>query len=103
MNFLRQQTYLALGGLAFIATRIYSALKKTLAKLNVTSMKDVLSPLTIALGIYCMYRGRRFAASPTTDGVEDVGNASGTLAEESGKEHDNITYARWSWTFWFGE
>eukprot|EP01082_Thalassiosira_pseudonana_P014215 g12745.t1 g12745 contig7:30220-31221(+) len=56
-------TFLAIGLLFFLSTRIYSALKQTLGpkmKMNFTTLKEVYPPLVIALGVFCMYRGRRF-------------------------------------------
>lgn len=75
---------------------MYATLKTALgpdAKLNLAAMKDVISPMIIALGIFCMYRGRRFPAVPT-DGADADNAAVGDGETE---------YAAWSWTFLAGE
>jgi hypothetical protein len=107
VTILFQQTFLAIGLLCFISTRIYSALKQTLppnTKLNLSTMKDFFSPLLIAFGVFCMYRGRRFLIA--TDVVADINNAvagDSTTNVTNNDTGDNLTYAAWSWTFWFGE
>lgn len=75
--------------------------------MNFILMKDVLSPLTIALGIFCMYRGRRFviahAGGPSIDGSD--GNVSGVVGDSTVGESEGLestSYSPWSWTFWFG-
>jgi len=76
-------TYLAIGGLLFISTRIYRTVKQGLgpdAKVTLATMKDALSPILISVGVYIMYRGRRL------NGNDD--------AEK---------YLDWTWTFLFGE
>jgi len=96
-------TYPAMGLLIFLAYRLYSTLKKSSVKLNLATMKDALSPLVIAVGIFFMYRGRRFvvAAATTTSGAVDnalAGDGTVTPGEVS-----PIEYLSWSWTYWLGE
>eukprot|EP00804_Cyclotella_cryptica_P007505 CCRYP_010610-RB/>CCRYP_010610-RB protein AED:0.38 eAED:0.38 QI:198/1/1/1/1/1/2/1266/404 len=102
-------TFLAIGLLCFVSTRIYSALKQTLppnTKLNLSTMKDVFSPLIIAFGVFCMYRGRRFLIFPDAVGGEGIDNGSvgdSTTNITSNDALKSVTYLSWSWTFWFGE
>jgi len=100
-------TFLAIGLLILLTTKMYSALKKQLAGSNtpmtLATMKDALSPLAIAFGIFCMYRGRRFIieSTPATDGVDNAVVGDSTTTDVSNETE--ITYADWSWTFLFGE
>jgi hypothetical protein len=99
------QAFLAILLLVIISTRIYSALKQTLpagTKLTLSTLRDVLSPLTIAFGIFCMYRGRYFILNA----VEEANNAAvgdSTINATNNDEVQNPTYSNWSWTFWLGE
>lgn len=102
-------TFLAIGLLTFLTTRMYSSLKKQLGP-NVTLtpliLKDVLSPLPIAFGIYCMYRGRRYVeevyTSPTS-GVADNAVAGDSTTQEVEVAEISETYLDWSYTYWLGE
>jgi len=101
-------TFLAMGLLALLTTKMYKSVKKALgpkAKLTLALMKDALSPLVIALGIFCMYRGRRFVVvAATTAAAAGVDNAVvGDSATAADTLTEIITYADWSWTFLFGE
>ncbi|KAL9184040.1 hypothetical protein ACHAXT_002126 [Thalassiosira profunda] len=92
-------TFLAVGLLAFLSTKMYAAVKAQLGpdvKVTLPMMKDVLSPLVIALGILCMYRGRRFV-------VAAAGDAASGVAGDSTAQSEGETYLDWSWTFHFGE
>lgn len=85
------QAFLAILLLVVISTRIYSALKQSLpagTKLNLSTMRDVLSPLTIAFGVFCMYRGRYFVVR---------------VVEEANNDMIGDSTTNWSWTFWLGE
>mmetsp|Transcript_13662 Transcript_13662/g.26097 ORF Transcript_13662/g.26097 Transcript_13662/m.26097 type:complete len:437 (+) Transcript_13662:150-1460(+) len=99
-------TFLAMGVLTFLTTRMYTTLKKALGpelKLNLATMKDVISPMVIALGIFAMYRGRRFIAGAST--TNDAG-ADSAVAGDSTTDavtESVIQYVEWTWTFLFGE
>ncbi|KAK1746806.1 hypothetical protein QTG54_002150 [Skeletonema marinoi] len=95
-------TIVTLAMLVFLSTRIYSALnvaaKGANVKLNLLSLKDVGVPLLIAVGVYSMFRGRRFVMENDISGGEDnvvVGDGTTTVQE--------TIYHSWTWTFWFGE
>eukprot|EP00985_Skeletonema_marinoi_P005841 scaffold2550_cov137-Skeletonema_marinoi.AAC.2 len=95
-------TIVTLGMLVFLSTRIYSALnvaaKGANVKLNLLSLKDVGVPLLIAVGVFSMFRGRRFVMENDTSSGEDnvvVGDSTTTVQE--------TIYHSWTWTFWFGE
>lgn len=98
-------TYPAMGLLALLTTKMYSAIKKSLGPkdtMTLSTMKDAFSPLVIALGIFFMYRGRRYV-------IPSVSAATGVVGESM--EGDNSTasipsdieYHQWSWTFLVGE
>uniref|UniRef100_A0A7S2KKY3 J domain-containing protein n=1 Tax=Skeletonema marinoi TaxID=267567 RepID=A0A7S2KKY3_9STRA len=94
-------TIVTLGMLVFLSTRIYSALnvaaKGANVKLNLLSLKDVGVPLLIAVGVFSMFRGRRFVMENDISGGEDnqvIGDS--TTVQET-------IYHSWTWTFWFGE
>jgi hypothetical protein len=105
-----------MGVLAYISYKLYSALRATLGK-NILSfhvMKDALSPLVIAFGIFCMYRGRRFvivtaaaaSSAASSSGVDNAIVGDGAIAVGGGATTTTTTIATcldWSWTFWFGE
>ena len=69
--------------------------------------KDSLSPIVIAFGIYCMYRGRRYAVIDTLESVATIKTTAvdGTAGEEgiAVAAAALTTYLEWSWTFWLGE
>ena len=103
-----------MGALSFISYKLYSTARATTGKneLTLPMLKDVLSPLAIAFGIFCMYRGRRFVVAA----VAAAAVASSVVAVDSAIVGDGIgaaaaeattsaatTYLDWSWTFWFGE
>lgn len=98
-------TFLTIGLLALLASKLYAALKQSLgakATLSLSVMKDSFSPLIIAVGIFFMYRGRRYevasflaAAADVTSTVEEDISAASTQTE--------IEYQEWSYTFLFGE
>ena len=97
-----------MGLLALLTTKMYKSVKIALgpkAKLTLAVMKDALSPLVIALGIFCMYRGRRFViATATTAAAAGVDNAVvGDSTAAAATLTEIIQYADWSWTFLFGE
>jgi len=88
-----------------LSTRIYSALKQTLpvgTKLSLSILKDVISPLIIAFGVFCMYRGRRFLVPGVIEELNNGITEDSTNATDN-SEGQNSTYASWSWTFWLGE
>jgi len=89
----------AMGVLAYISYKIHSTLMATLKenKLSLPISKDALSPLAIAFGLLCMYRGRRFAVLVVA-AVVDNGDAAVETAATTA-----VTYLDWSWTFWLGE
>lgn len=98
------QTYPAIGALTFLSYRLYSSLKTTLSGSNVkmtwSIAKESFSPMVIAFGVYCMYRGRRYVMITTPD------TADASIAEEVGVVGTATiatTYLEWSWTFWLGE
>ncbi|KAL3826971.1 hypothetical protein ACHAXA_000035 [Cyclostephanos tholiformis] len=101
----------AMGALLYISYKLYSTLRATvgLKNLTVAVMKDALSPLLIALGIFCMYRGRRFAILTATSGVDVivdnsiVGGDGGDAVARAATTAAATAYLDWSWTFWFGE
>jgi hypothetical protein len=88
--------------LAYISYKIHSTLKATLKenKLSLPISKDALSPLAIAFGLFCMYRGRRFAVLVVSAVVENAIVGDTTAVETATTA---VTYLDWSWTFWFGE
>ena len=94
-------TIVTLGMLVFLSTRIFSALniaaKGANVKLNLLSLKDVGVPLLIAVGVFSMFRGRRFVMENDTSGEDNqvVGDSTTTVQE--------TIYHSWTWTFWFGE
>ena len=97
-----------MGALFYISYKLYSTLRTTLGLKNLTIavMKDALSPLLIAFGIFCMYRGRRFAIVAATSGVDVVVDNSivgGDGVASSATSAATTTHMDWSWTFWFGE
>lgn len=95
-------TFLAMGLLTFLTYRMYSALKKTLgpnAPLNPSILKDTLSPMVIAFGIFCMYRGRRFLVDASSDATDNTVVGDGTQVEVE----TPATYLDWSYTYWLGE
>lgn len=95
-------TFLGLGLLAFLFTKMYSALKQTLgpnAKITFSTMKDAFSPLVIALGVFLMYRGRRFLDASAAAG----GSSGGEVVGDSTTQNEVETYLDWTWTFLFGE
>jgi cation transport ATPase len=98
-------TIVTIAMLIFLSTRIYSALnsaaKSASVKLNLMSLKDVGVPLMIAVGVFCMFRGRRVLMVDDSSGGEDnqvVGDSTTTNDEKQPTE----MYS-WTWTFWFGE
>jgi len=97
--------FLAMGLLALLTTKMYSALKKSLgpkAKFTLSIMKDAFSPLVIALGIFFMYRGRRYAvASVSAVTAGEVNTIEGTSSTAS--TQNETEYHEWSWTFLLGE
>jgi len=94
-----KQTVVAIGALTFLTAKMYSAVKKTLGpdiKPNFATLKEALSPMVIALGVFCMYRGRRFlVASSLGDADNGVVGDSTATAE--------LEYLDWTWTFLIGE
>ena len=75
-------------------------------KLSFATLKETLSPLIIAFGVFCMYRGRRFLIIPDDSVVEANNAILGDSTENNMTNNDaaqNTAYASWSWTFWFGE
>ena len=103
------QSILAIGTLFFLSYKLYTSVKKTLLGSNIqmtwSIAKESLSPIVIALGIYCMYRGRRFAVPTTAITPELTTFAVDTTAtaSEAAVVAVAITYLEWSWTFWLGE
>jgi hypothetical protein len=93
----------AMGVLAYISYKIHSTLKATLKenKLSFPISKDALSPLAIAFGLFCMYRGRRFAVLVVAAVVDNAIVGDTTAVETAATTL--VTYLDWSWTFWFGE
>mmetsp|Transcript_30493 Transcript_30493/g.64791 ORF Transcript_30493/g.64791 Transcript_30493/m.64791 type:complete len:427 (-) Transcript_30493:192-1472(-) len=96
--------FLAMGLLALLTTKMYAALKKSLGtsfKPTLATMKDALSPLVIALGIFLMYRGRRIVIELPAP----AGNVDSAMAGDSAVDatQNEIQYAEWSWTFLAGE
>lgn len=93
----------AMGVLAYISYKIHSTLKATLKenKLSFPISKDALSPLAIAFGLFCMYRGRRFAVLVVAAGVDNAIVGDTTAVETAATTA--VTYLDWSWTFWLGE
>ena len=91
--------------LTFLATKLYKTLKTTLGpnvKVTFELLKNALSPLVIALGIFCMYRGRSFV--DTTETTTPADNAIvGDSSTDSTAAATTTTYLEWSWTFWLGE
>lgn len=102
-------TILAFGMLAFLTTKMYKALKASLgqtkAPVNFSSMKEAFSPMVIAFGIFCMYRGRRFVIDVATTTVTETNNSvvGDSTAAATAAETREPTYLDWSWTFWLGE
>ena len=98
----KKQTVIAIGMLTFLTYKLYQTVKATLGpnvKLTFASLRNALSPLVIAFGIFCMYRGRSFVvdtSSTTTDNAV-IGDSTSTASETI------TTYLDWSWTFWLGE
>ncbi|KAL7546871.1 hypothetical protein ACHAWF_010219 [Thalassiosira exigua] len=95
--------FLAIGMLALLSTKMYSALRKQLGpdvKITFSTMKDALSPMVIAFGLFMMYRGRRILASPAGDGETDVKAAGDSTAPGDASAE---AYLEWTWTFLFGE
>ena len=92
----------AMGVLAYISYKIHSTLKATLKvnKLSLPISKDALSPLAIAFGLLCMYRGRLFAVLVVA-AVVDNANVGDTAVDTAATTA--VTYLDWSWTFWLGE
>ena len=90
--------------LAFLTFKMYSTLKQQLGpnvKPTLATLKDVLSPLVIAFGIFCMYRGRRFVvATPEVDVVNGDGSAA---TPPDASPTPEIEYLDWTWTFLIGE
>lgn len=89
--------------LAFLSVKMYSAIKAQLgpdAKVTLSTMKDALSPMVIALGIFCMYRGRRFVVE-TADVSGQAGD--GVVGDSTVAQTEGPTYLDWSWTFLLGE
>ena len=72
--------------------------------MSLNTLKDVMSPLIIAFGVFCMYRGRRFnlgiGGSTGESGVVEDGTA--TIGADGAETGRNGSYS-WSWTFWFGK
>lgn len=100
------QAYLAILLLVILSSRIYSALKQSLpagTKLTLSTMRDVVSPLIIAFGIFCMYRGRYFVISDVAEKTDNAVAGDSTTGAASNDEGQGPTYASWSWTFWLGE
>ena len=88
-----------MAALTFLTYKLYSALKTTLGpdvKLSFGVLQNAISPLIIAFGIFCMYRGRRFVID--TAAATDAGDSTTTDTQVI-----ETTYLDWSWTFWFGE
>jgi len=88
--------------LTFLTYKLYQTVKTTLgpnAKLTFASLRNALSPLVIAFGIFCMYRGRSFVVDTTSTTADNavVGDSTSTSTETI------TTYLDWSWTFWLGE
>jgi len=87
--------------LTFLTYKLYQTVKTTLGpgvKLTFASLRNALSPLVIAFGIFCMYRGRSFVVDTTTAADNAVvGDSTSTSTETI------TTYLDWSWTFWLGE
>ena len=86
--------------LTFLTYKLYQTVKTTLGpgvKLTFAS-RNALSPLVIAFGIFCMYRGRSFVAD--TSSITD--NAA--IGDSTTANLETITtYLDWTWTFWLGE
>lgn len=96
-------TFLAMGLLVFLTTKMYSAIKKSLgpkAPMTLSIMKDAFSPLVIALGIFVMYRGRRYVVAFVPVATGDVAD---TVDSSPAPTPSDIEYHEWSWTFLCGE
>ena len=101
----KPQAILTIILLCVLSLRIFSALKQTLpagTKLTLAIMKDMLSPLIIAFGVFCMYRGRRFLTNVAMGAADNVAVGDSTNATNNDSVQSEM-YASWSWTFWFGE
>ena len=98
------QTFLTMGLLALLASKLYAALKQSLgakATLSLSVMKESFSPLIIAVGIFFMYRGRRYEIASVPAVAADV--ASTVEEDISASLQTEIKYQEWSYTFLFGE
>ena len=110
--------------LSYISHKLYNTARANMgknSKLTLPMSKDVISPLVIAFGIFCMFRGRRFVvasaaavAAVASSGGAVVENAIvgdgiiGAVAAEAmtasaAAAGTTTAYLDWSWTFWFGE
>jgi len=97
-------TFLTMGLLALLASKLYAALKQSLgakATLSLSVMKESFSPLIIAVGIFFMYRGRRYEIASVPAAAADV--ASTVEEDISASLQTEIKYQEWSYTFLFGE
>jgi hypothetical protein len=65
--------------------------------------KESLSPIVIAFGIYCMYRGRRYVMATPETTTTTIALDTTTSEEVGVVAAAVITYLEWSWTFWLGE
>ena len=111
-------TILTLGMLSFLSYRIFTALNTAArganVKLNLWSLKDVGVPLLIAVGVFCMFRGRRFVMVVEDNSDSDnsgngngednqvVGDSTTTTMKDDTEKQPTGMYS-WTWTFWFGE
>ena len=109
--------------LSYISYKLYNTARANMgknSKLTLPMSKDVISPLAIAFGIFCMYRGRRFVvASAAVAAVASLGGAvvenaivgdgiigavvAEAMTASAAAAGATTTYLDWSWTFWFGE
>ncbi|KAL7444720.1 hypothetical protein ACHAXM_010928 [Skeletonema potamos] len=120
-------TMITIAMLIFLSTRIYSAWKNThtaddearkkqkMMMMISSCWKDVCVPLMIAVGVFCMFRGRRIlmvndTSTPSSGGgggIDQVvmGDTSTTTTQDDTKQHATTIemYYSWTWTFWFGE
>ena len=110
--------------LSYISHQLYNTARANMgknSKLTLPMSKDVISPLVIAFGIFCMFRGRRFVVASAA-AVAAVASSGGAVVENAivgdgiigavvaeamtasaAAAGTTTTYLDWSWTFWFGE
>lgn len=106
------QAYLAMGLLAAFTAKMYSALRKSGMK-GGPAFREACSPLVIALGVYCMYRGRRFLVDNGGGVASSAGGAADNAIAQDGSAAAAAagggdvavaeSYLDWTWTFWLGE